>query len=72
MVAVEVSVKVAEDDVSRAAQRAALLRKKGWKALAVAAGEDVAEGVIELPARLRVAVLKDGQPFNWAEALAAA
>jgi hypothetical protein len=72
MVAVEVSVKVAEHDVSRAARRAALLRKKGWKALAVAAGEDIAEGVIEVAARLGVAVLKDGRQFNWAEALAAA
>jgi len=72
MVAVEVSVKLAEDDVSRAARRAALLRKSGWKALAVAAGEEVAEGVIETGAKLGVAVLKDGQQFNWAEALAAA
>jgi hypothetical protein len=72
MVAVEVSVKVDQDDVSRAARRAALLRKKGWKSLAVAAGEDAAEGVIEMAARLGVAVLKDGQQFNWPEALAAA
>jgi len=72
MVAVEVSVKLNEHDVLRAARRAALLRKKGWKALAVAAGEDAAEGVAEAAARLGVAVLKDGQHWNWAEALAAA
>jgi hypothetical protein len=47
------------------------LRKKGWKVLAVAAGEEVAEGVLATAANEKVAVLQDGRQHNWSEALAA-
>lgn len=69
---VEVSVTLADEDVERAARRAALLRKKGWKAIAVAAGEEADPRLIEKAARAGVAVLQDGLQFNWPEALAAA
>jgi hypothetical protein len=68
---VEVSVTVEKEDVVRAARRAGLLRKKGWKVLAVAAGEEVAEGVLATAASEKVAVLQDGRQHNWSEALAA-
>ena len=70
--AVEVSVTVEVPDVERAARRAALLRKKGWKAMAVAAGETVSEELVSLAAHRGVAVLEDGRQHNWSEALAAA
>jgi prefoldin subunit 5 len=69
---VEVSVTVAEGDVERAARRAALLRKKGWKTVAVAAGEEADAKLIEKAAQAGVAVIQDGQQFNWSEALAKA
>jgi len=69
---VEVSVTLDERDVARAARRAALLRKKGWKVLAVAAGEQAEPTLIQEAAGRGVAVLQDGQQFNWPEALAAA
>jgi len=71
-VVVEVSVTVDATDVERAARRAALLRKKGWKAIAVTAGDDAADELISLAAYRGVAVLRDGQEFNWPQALAAA
>jgi hypothetical protein len=69
---VEVSVTVDQSDVERAARRAALLRKKGWKSLAVAAGEEVPPPIIQNAASLGVAILEDGKQYNWPEALAAA
>jgi myosin heavy subunit len=69
---VEVSVTLGTEDVERAARRAALLRKKGWKAIAVAAGEEADPRLIETAAAAGVAVLQDGRQFNWGKALAAA
>jgi seryl-tRNA synthetase len=69
---VEVSVMLAEHDVERAARRAALLRKKGWKAMAVVAGEEADPRLIEKAAQAGVAVLEDGRQFNWEQALAKA
>ncbi len=69
---VEVSVPLGDEDVGRAARRAALLRKKGWRTLAAAAGEKAEARLIETAARAGVAVLQDGQQYNWKEALAAA
>ncbi len=69
---VEVSVTLDQSDIERAARRAALLRKKGWRALAVASGEEISAPLIENAARLGVAVMQDGRQFNWPEALAAA
>ncbi len=71
-VVVEVSVTVDAADVERAARRAALLRKKGWKAIAVAAGDSASDELVSLAAHRGVAVLRDGQEFNWPQALAAA
>jgi len=71
-VVVEVSVTVEATDVERAARRAALLRKKGWKAIAVTAGDNATDELISLAAYRGVAVLRDGQEFNWPQALAAA
>lgn len=70
--AVEVSVTLDEGDVMRAARRAGLLRKKGWKTLAVAAGEELSNEVIATAAAQGVAVLRDGQQANWEQALASA
>ncbi|MDH7502844.1 MAG: hypothetical protein QHJ82_09095 [Verrucomicrobiota bacterium] len=71
-VVVEVSVTVDATDVERAARRAALLRKKGWKAIAVTAGDNATDELVSLAAHRGVAVLRDGQEFNWPQALAAA
>jgi len=70
--AVEVSVTLDEGDIVRAARRAGLLRKMGWKALAVAAGEESSNEVIATAAAQGVAVLRDGQQANWGQALAVA
>jgi hypothetical protein len=69
---VEVSVTLAEQDVERAAHRAALLRKKGWKAIAVTAGEEANPRLIHKAAKAGVAVLEDGRQFNREQALAKA
>lgn len=69
---VEVSATLDEGDVARAARRAALLRKKGWKVLAVAAGTQTTPELVSSARQLGVALLQDGQQFNWSEALAAA
>ena len=67
---VELSVTLDNSDIERAARRAGLLRKKGWKTLAVAAGEEASEVLIRWAAGLGVAVMQDGRRFNWDEALA--
>jgi hypothetical protein len=71
-VVAEVSVTLDFDDLRRAARRAALLRKKGWKTLALAAGQVAGEGVIDHGATLGVAILLDGVQHHWDEALAKA
>jgi vacuolar-type H+-ATPase subunit I/STV1 len=71
-VVAEVSATLDEGDVARAARRAALLRKKGWKVLAVAAGTQTTPELIASARQLGVAVLRDGEQFNWPEALTAA
>ncbi len=69
---VELSVTLDSSDIERAARRAGLLRKKGWKTLAVAAGEEVSDLLVHKAAGLGVAVMQDGRQFNWDEALAKA
>jgi hypothetical protein len=63
--AVEVSGVVDSYDVKRAHRRAALLRKAGLPAIAVAAGEAVTPGATEALRDLPVALLLDGQSDEW-------
>ncbi len=58
--AVEVSVLVDREDIERAEQRAALLRKAGFMAFAVAAGEDVTEKALLLAEERGVILIQDG------------
>ncbi len=70
--AVEVSVVVDEGDVTRAARRAELLRRAGYRAIPVVAGEEItSEAQLEVQ-RQSVAVLQDGHESLWDEALAKA
>jgi hypothetical protein len=68
---VEVSAKIDEYDVIRARRRADLLRKAGYPAVPVAAGEDVTPEVTNEARLQRVALLQDGRIWLWDEALAA-
>ncbi len=70
--AVEVSATVDSNDVERARRRAELLRKAGYLAMPVAAGERVLEGAKASAAEHHVFLLQDGQHYFWEEALAAA
>jgi FtsZ-binding cell division protein ZapB len=69
---VEVSVTIGYEDVERAARRAALMRKKGWKVIAVVAGQEAHQTVVARAAERAVAVFCDGTHSNWEAALAAA
>jgi len=69
--AVEVSAVVDVEDVTRAGRRAELLRRAGYRAIPVAAGESATLGA-EAEARAQnVVILQDGRSFLWDEALAA-
>ena len=68
--AVEVSSVVDLNDVQRASRRATLLRKAGFRAIPVVAGEDTTAGAENEARNQGVAILQDGRKFLWAEALA--
>ena len=67
-VAMEVAFVVDEDDVMRAARRAAVVTTAGIPCLAAVAGRHVADAVLEAAIRVRVAVLKDKLLLFWPDA----
>jgi hypothetical protein len=69
---VEVSGVVDRNDVARAAERAALLRKAGLLVVPVAAGERLTQGAVTLSSEFGVAIAKDGRLDGWDKALASA
>ena len=69
--AVEVSAVVNGHDVERASRRARLLRKAGFPAIPVAAGEEITEDAEDLAKIERVALMRDGSILFWEEALEA-
>jgi len=70
--AVEVSAVVDANDVRRASRRAALLRKAGYAAVAVAAGEQLTDGALQEAHETPTLLVQDGRRQNWEEALALA
>ncbi len=71
-VAVEVSAVIDENDVKRAQERAALLRKAGFRVVPAVAGEDVTEGASLAAQEAAVLLVQNGTKQNWERALAAA
>jgi len=69
---VEVSSVIDRNDVARAAERAALLRKAGLLVVPVAAGERLTQGAMTLSGEFGVALARDGGLTGWDEALARA
>ena len=69
LLAVEVSSIVDSYDVERALRRATLLRKAGYNAVPVVAGEESTRGGESEARRCSVAMLKDGKTFLWEDAL---
>ena len=67
--AIEVSYMVDRRDVERALQRAALLRKVGYRVIPVAAGESVTMGAKYMAEENKVFLLQNGKKFFWKEAL---
>ncbi len=67
--AVEVSYVVDQNDVMRAAARAALLRKAGLPAIPVAAGKRLTQGASALATESRVVLVQDGILVGWDDAL---
>jgi hypothetical protein len=67
--AVEVSYVVDQNDVMRAAARAALLRKAGLPAIPVAAGKRLTQGALALATESRVVLVQDGSLVGWDDAL---
>ena len=69
--AVELAAVVNEADIDRAMRRAALLRRAGYRALPVVAGERLTQDA-EVSARVQnVVVMRDGTGSFWDEALTA-
>jgi len=68
--AVEVSAVIDQNDVERARRRAALLRRAGYRAIPVVAGEQWTEGAEAAAAEAPLVVLQDGRSTGWDEALA--
>lgn len=68
--AVEVSAVVDQEDVERARRRADLLRRAGYAAIPVAAGEAATLGAEAAAREQSVAVIQDGRSFLWPEAFA--
>ena len=66
---IEVSSVIDRNDVARAAERAALLRKAGLLAMPVAAGRRLTQGASVLANELRVVLAKNGGLAGWDEAL---
>lgn len=69
--AVEVSAVVDRTDVERALRRAGLLRKAGYRAVPVVAGEQATQGAQEAAQAHQVALVQDGQVAFWEDAVAA-
>ena len=69
---VEVSSVIDRNDVARAAEHAALLRKAGLLVVPVAAGERLTQGAMTLSGEFGVALARDGGLTGWDEALARA
>ena len=67
--AVEVSATVDESDVERAARRAELLKKAGFKAIPVAAGEEIRGEAMDIAQMKRVTLMEDGRAHLWEETL---
>ncbi len=67
---VEVSGVIDRNDVARAAERAALLRKAGLLVVPVAAGERLTQGAATLSSEFGVAIAKNGGLDGWDRALA--
>ncbi|MCX7838913.1 MAG: hypothetical protein N2559_05595 [Anaerolineae bacterium] len=70
LLALEVSAVIDRNDVLRAARRATLLRRGGFFALPVVAGERVTEGALEQVHSDGVIVCENGICAFWEEALA--
>ena len=70
--ATEVSAVIDRGDIERAHLRAGLLRKAGYRAIAVVAGGGITLGASELFEDLPVVLVLDGRSDGWEEALAAA
>ena len=70
LLAVEISSVVDRTDVSRAVRRAGLLRKAGYRAVPVVAGEEVTQGGEAVAREQNVVLLQDGRIEFWKEALA--
>jgi hypothetical protein len=70
--AVEVSAVIDDNDVDRAQQRAALLRKAGYRTVAAVAGEEITESALSAATAHNVLVVQDGLKQNWEQALALA
>lgn len=70
--AVEVAAVLDEADVERAQRRAALLRKAGYWAIPVVAGEGVNPGATALLQDASVVLVLDGRSQGWEEALGVA
>lgn len=68
---VEVSAVVDQGDVERARRRATLLRRAGYRAIPMVAGERLTQGAEESTREQQVAVLQDGRVFFWEETLRA-
>ncbi len=66
---VEVSSVVDQSDVTRATERAALLRKAGLLALPVVAGRRLTQGASALAAELRAVLVQDGSLLGWDDTL---
>ena len=66
---VEVSNVIDRNDIARAAERAALLRKAGLLAMPVAAGKRITQGALSLAAELCVTLVKGGSLIGWDDAL---
>ena len=69
--ALEISAVVDRGDVTRAVRRAELLRKAGYRAVPVVAGDDVTEGGFEAARTANVFLVQDGRKEFWDEAVAA-
>jgi archaellum component FlaC len=70
-IAVEISAVVDQGDVERARRRAAHLRRAGYRAIPMVAGERLTLSAEDEVRRHRVAVLQDGRALLWEEALQA-
>ncbi len=69
---VEVSSVIDRNDVARAAERAALLRKADLLVVPVVAGQRLTQGAVTLAGEFGVAVARNGGLDGWDKALAKA